>query len=139
MEDPTCEKAVSAGAGCHIVLPGYFTPGNMGFAELRTSRGATLYFLPWLGHTIVGSTDKKCDAKSSPAVSEDEIQYLVNEAATCLSPDIRIRRADVLSAWQVGSLPDRTSAHVYHQPFTTVDRDPRKTMGQILFLCLPPR
>ncbi|KAL1521617.1 hypothetical protein AB1Y20_021276 [Prymnesium parvum] len=100
MEDPNAEKAVAAAAGCHIVLPGYFTPGNMGFAELRTSRGATMYFLPWLGHTIVGSTDKKCDATSSPAVSEDEIQYLVNEAATCLSPDIRIRRSDVLSAWQ---------------------------------------
>lgn len=101
MEQPDCEKAVAAASGCHIVLPGYFTPGNMGFAELRTSRGATMYFLPWLGHTVVGSTDKKCDATSSPAVSEDEIQYLVNEAASCLSSDIRVRRADVLSAWQV--------------------------------------
>jgi len=100
MGDPNAEKAVAAAAGCHIVLPGYFTPGNMGFAELRTSRGATMYFLPWLGHTIVGSTDKKCDATSSPAVTEDEIQYLVNEAASCLSSDIRVRRSDVLSAWQ---------------------------------------
>jgi len=100
MEDPNAEKAVAAAAGCHIVLPGYFTPGNMGFAELRTSRGATMYFLPWLGHTIVGSTDKKCDAVSSPGPSEDEIQFLVNEASTCLSSDIRVRRSDVLSAWQ---------------------------------------
>ena len=82
------------------MLPGYFTPDNMGFANLRTSRGATMYFLPWLGHTVVGSTDKKCDATSSPAVTEDEIQFLVNEAASCLSGDIRVRRSDVLSAWQ---------------------------------------
>jgi len=100
LEDPNAEKAVAAAAGCHIVLPGYFTPGGMGFAELRTSRGATMYFLPWLGHTIVGSTDKKCDATSSPYVAEDEIQYLVNEAASCLSTDIAVRRSDVLSAWQ---------------------------------------
>jgi len=100
MSDPNAEKAVAAAAGCHIVLPGYFTPGGMGFAELRTSRGATMYFLPWLGGTIVGSTDKKCDATSSPHVTEDEIQYLVNEAASCLSSDIRLRRSDVLSAWQ---------------------------------------
>ena len=100
LDDPGAPKSVAAASGCHLVLPGYFTPGNMGFAELRTSRGATMYFLPWLGHTIVGSTDKKCDAKSSPHVSEDEIQYLVNEAATCLSSDIRVRRSDVLSAWQ---------------------------------------
>ena len=59
-----------------------------------------MYFLPWLGNTIVGSTDKKCDAVSSPHVTEDEIQYLVNEASLCLSADIRLRRSDVLSAWQ---------------------------------------
>ena len=62
MDDPNAPKAVAAAAGVHIVLPGYFTPDNMGFANLRTSRGATMYFLPWLGHTVVGSTDKKCDA-----------------------------------------------------------------------------
>merc|ERR1719230_326913 len=100
MSNPNAEKAVAAAAGVHIVLPGYFTPGGMGFANLRTARGATMYFLPWQGHTIVGSTDKKCDATSSPAVSEDEIQYLVNEAASCLSQDVRVRRSDVLSAWQ---------------------------------------
>lgn len=100
MANPNAPKAVAAAAGCHIVLPGYFTPGGMGFCELRNSRGATMYFLPWLGNTIVGSTDKKCDPSSSPHVTEDEIQYLVNEAASCLSSDIRLRRSDVLSAWQ---------------------------------------
>jgi len=100
MEDPKAEKAVAAAAGLHIVLPGYFTPGGMGLCNLRTKRGATMYFLPWQGHTIVGSTDKKCDATSSPAPTEDDIQYLVNEAASCLSNDIRIRRSDVTSAWQ---------------------------------------
>jgi len=100
MEDPNAEKAVAAAAGVHIVLPGYFTPGGMGLCNLRTKRGATMYFLPWQGHTIVGSTDKKCDATSSPHVTEDEIQYLVNEASLCLSEDIRLRRSDVLSAWQ---------------------------------------
>jgi len=100
MDDPNAEKAVAAAAGVHIVLPGYFTPENMGWCNLRTSRGATMYFLPWQGHCVVGSTDKKCDATSSPAVTEDEIQFLVNEAASTLSKDIRIRRSDVLSAWQ---------------------------------------
>jgi glycerol-3-phosphate dehydrogenase len=66
MDDPNAPKAVAAAAGVHIVLPGYFTPDNMGFANLRTSRGATMYFLPWLGHTVVGSTDKKCDRRPSP-------------------------------------------------------------------------
>ena len=46
-QDPNCEKAVAAAAGVHIVLPGYFTPGGMGLCNLRTKRGATMYFLPW--------------------------------------------------------------------------------------------
>ena len=37
MSNPDAPKAVAAAAGCHIVLPGYFTPAGMGFCELRAS------------------------------------------------------------------------------------------------------
>ena len=41
-EDPECKPAVGAGAGTHIVLPAYYSPSQIGLADLRTSRGATL-------------------------------------------------------------------------------------------------
>ena len=33
-------------------------------------------------------------------VSEDEIQYLLNEVGRYLSDDLQVRRCDVLSAWR---------------------------------------
>jgi len=100
LEDPECKPAVGAGGGSHIVLPGYYSPQGMGLADLRTSRGAFLFFLPWKGHTVVGTTDSKSPAQTSPGVSEDEIQYLLNEVGRYLSDDLQVRRCDVLSAWR---------------------------------------
>jgi glycerol-3-phosphate dehydrogenase len=99
LEDADCKPAVGAGGGSHIVLPGYYSPQGMGLADLRTSRGAFLFFLPWKGHTVVGTTDTKSPAQTSPGVSEDEIQYLLNEVGRYLSDDLQVRRCDVLSAW----------------------------------------
>ena len=70
LEDPRAKPAVGAGAGCHIVLPGYYSPDKMGLADMRTSRGAFLFFLPWMGSTVVGTTDRQSPAKTSPAVEE---------------------------------------------------------------------
>ena len=44
----------------------YSSPQGMGLADLRTSRGAFLFFLPWKGHTVVGTTDSKSPAQTSP-------------------------------------------------------------------------
>ena len=74
------------------MLPGYYSPQGMGLADLRTSRGAFLFFLPWKGHTVVGTTDTKSPAQTSPGVSEDEIQYLLNEVGRYLSDDLQVRR-----------------------------------------------
>ena len=62
----------------------------MGLADMRTSRGAFLFFLPWKGHTVVGTTDSKSPAQTSPSVSEDEIQYLLNEVGRYLSDDLQV-------------------------------------------------
>lgn len=59
-----------------------------------------LFFLPWQGHTLVGTTDKKCDAETLPSAPEDEIQWILNECGKYLSRDLRVRRSDVQSAWR---------------------------------------
>jgi len=100
LEDENCEAAVSGAAGTHIVLPGYFSHEGMGLLDINTSDGRFLFFLPWQGHTLVGTTDRKGEPRSSPAAPEDEIQWLLNEVKKYLSPELRVRRSDVLSAWQ---------------------------------------
>ena len=120
LEEPECKPAVGAGAGCHIVLPGYYSPQSMGLADMRTSRGAFLFFLPWKGSTVVGTTDRKSPAQTSPGVEEDEIQYLLNEVSRYLTPDLQVRRSDVLSAWR-GWRPLAKDPHA--PPGAPVSRD----------------
>ena len=100
LEDPNCQPAVAAAAGTHIVLPGYYCPGGIGMLDINTSDGRFLFFLPWQGSTLVGTTDRKGPAVSDVGPPEEEIKWILNEVQKYLSDDIKVRRADVLSAWQ---------------------------------------
>jgi len=100
VEEPKCKPAVNAAAGTHIVLPGYYSPDGIGLLDINTSDGRFLFFLPWQGHTLVGTTDRKGPAVSDPGPPEMEIRWLLDEAKKYLADDLKVRRADVLSAWQ---------------------------------------
>lgn len=93
-------QAVRAASGTHVVLPGYYSPNQMGLLDYNTSDGRFLFFLPWQGHTLVGTTDTKCPAQTLPEPPEDQIQWILNESSKYLSKDLLVRRSDVLSAWR---------------------------------------
>lgn len=120
MESPDSKPAVAAAAGTHIVLPGYYCPAGIGMLDINTSDGRFLFFLPWEGHTIVGTTDRKGPAVSTPEPPEEEIQWILQEVEKYLSPDLHVRRADVLSAWQ-GFRPLASDPHA--PPDAPVSRD----------------
>ena len=101
-------------AGTHVVLPGYYCPNNIGLLDYNTSDGRFLFFLPWQKHTLVGTTDTKSDAKTLPEPPEDEVQWLLNECSKYLSRDLRVRRSDVLSAWQ--AVADGSGAKGFELP-----------------------
>mmetsp|Transcript_17769 Transcript_17769/g.35076 ORF Transcript_17769/g.35076 Transcript_17769/m.35076 type:complete len:767 (-) Transcript_17769:183-2483(-) len=100
LENPDATPAVRGAAGTHLVLPGYFSTPEMGLLDINTSDGRFLFFLPWQGSTVVGTTDRKGDPSSTPNAPEEEIQWILNEVKKYLSPDLRVRRSDVLSAWR---------------------------------------
>jgi len=104
------KPAVSGAAGTHIVLPGYYCPNDMGLLDYNTSDGRFLFFVPWENHTLVGTTDVKSEAETLPRPPEDEVQWLLNECVKYLSPELRVRRSDVLSAWR-GWRPLATDPH----------------------------
>lgn len=120
LEDPDASPAVQAAAGTHIVLPGYMCPGGIGMLDINTSDGRFLFFLPWQGYTLVGTTDRKGTATSLHGPPEEDIQWILNEVKKYLSPDIQVRRADVLSAWQ-GWRPLASDPHA--SPDAPVSRD----------------
>lgn len=99
MDDPNTSKICQPSQGTHIVMPGYYSPANMGLLDPATSDGRVIFFLPWGGYTIAGTTDAPCDVTPSPAPTEQEIQFILNEIKGYLNPDVNVRRGDVLSAW----------------------------------------
>jgi glycerol-3-phosphate dehydrogenase len=73
----------------------------MGLLDPATSDGRVIFFLPWEGNTIAGTTDSPVELPvlKDPRPVEEEVRWVLNEVSHYLSPDIRVRRGDVLSAW----------------------------------------
>uniref|UniRef100_A0A646QGJ3 Glycerol-3-phosphate dehydrogenase n=1 Tax=Hemiscolopendra marginata TaxID=943146 RepID=A0A646QGJ3_9MYRI len=99
MDSPSAPPICQPSSGVHIILPDYYSPQMMGLLDPSTSDGRVIFFLPWQGVTIAGTTDNPCEVTHSPAPSEADIQFILKEIRGYLSPDIEVRRGDVLSAW----------------------------------------
>ncbi|RBQ74750.1 hypothetical protein FVER14953_20309 [Fusarium verticillioides] len=92
MDDPGCKEIVAPGSGVHVVLPGYFSPGKMGLIDPSTSDGRAIFFLPWQGHTIAGTTDSPSTISQNPLPDEKSIEWILSEVSHYLSPEIDVRR-----------------------------------------------
>lgn len=99
MDDPEIKEIVAPSSGVHVVLPGYYSPANMGLIDPKTSDGRVIFFLPWQGNTIAGTTDAPTTISQDPVAGEMEIDWILSEIQHYLASDINVRRGDVLSAW----------------------------------------
>lgn len=99
MDDNQTKEIVAPSSGVHIVLPGYYSPQKMGLIDPQTSDGRVIFFLPWQGNTIAGTTDAPTKISYNPVAGEDEIDWILSEIRHYLAPDINVRRGDVLAAW----------------------------------------
>ncbi|WWD17998.1 hypothetical protein CI109_102445 [Kwoniella shandongensis] len=99
LDEPTTQEIVAPSAGVHITLPNYYGPKTMGLLDPATSDGRVIFFLPWQGNVIAGTTDSPTTVSQNPIPEEKEIQWILDEVRNYLSPDVKVRRGDVLSAW----------------------------------------
>jgi len=99
MDDQEVKEIVAPSSGVHVILPGYYSPQKMGLLDPKTSDGRVIFFLPWQGNTIAGTTDAPTSISQNPVAGEDEIDWILSEIRHYLSPDINVRRGDVLAAW----------------------------------------
>ncbi|KAK7462260.1 mitochondrial glycerol-3-phosphate dehydrogenase [Stygiomarasmius scandens] len=99
LDNPEHKEIVQPSSGIHITLPNYYSPRKMGLLDPATSDGRVIFFLPWQGATIAGTTDARAPVEKDPVASEEEIRWVLEEVRRYLSPDIKVRRGDVLSAW----------------------------------------
>ncbi|KAF8644997.1 hypothetical protein AX16_008152 [Volvariella volvacea WC 439] len=121
LDNPSHKPIVQPSSGIHITLPNYYSPRKMGLLDPATSDGRVIFFLPWQGNTIAGTTDTAssvplrvksakagqegslevdvAEGVPEPKADEEEIRWVLEEIRRYLSPDIKVRRGDVLSAW----------------------------------------
>src|ERR1700722_11177519 len=66
MDEPSVKEIVAPSSGVHVVLPGYYSPQKMGLIDPKTSDGRVIFFLPWQGNTIAGTTDAPTTVTPNP-------------------------------------------------------------------------
>lgn len=91
-------RMVVPSSGVHVVLPEYYCPTTYGLLDPSTSDGRVMFFLPWQGKVLAGTTDTPLKkVPENPVPTEEEIQDILNEMQKYLV--FPIDRNDVLSAW----------------------------------------
>ncbi len=97
LDNPKATPLLRASSGIHIVLDKRFSPPDTGLLIPETEDGRVLFLLPWLGHTLVGTTDNPAKIESNPHASEADIEYLLRHVIKYFN--IPVTRKDVLSSW----------------------------------------
>lgn len=97
MEEPSATPMLSASSGIHIVLDERFSPPETGLLIPETEDGRVLFLLPWLGHTLVGTTDRPAAIEPHPKASEEDVEYVLRHVRKYFS--IPVERADVRATW----------------------------------------
>lgn len=107
-------QMVVPSAGVHIVLPSFYCPKEIGLLDAKTSDGRVMFFLPWQGKVLAGTTDIPMkQIPENPTATEADIQDILKELQHYIK--FPVKREDVLSAW-AGIRP--------------LVKDPRKRIGE---------
>jgi glycerol-3-phosphate dehydrogenase len=94
---------VAPSQGVHLVVDRAFLPGGRAMLVPKTRDGRVLFAVPWLGATILGTTDTpRHDPAAEPEAFPGEVEFILSEAGRYLSR--APGRADVRSVW-VGLRP----------------------------------
>ncbi len=97
LEDPEAKPLLKASSGIHIVLHKDFSPPATGLLIPKTEDGRVLFLLPWLGHTLVGTTDNPAKVEVNPKPSEADIDYILRHLKKYFN--IPVKRKDILATW----------------------------------------
>ena len=94
---------VAPSQGVHLIVDRAFMPGPHALLVPKTADGRVLFAVPWLGKTILGTTDTpRKDLPREPKPFAEEVNFILGEAGRYLAR--APQRADVRSVW-VGMRP----------------------------------
>ncbi len=97
LDDPDAAPMVVTSSGVHIVLPERFSPPGTGLLIPKTEDGRVLFVLPWMGHTLAGTTDEPADLSFHPKPTEEEIEYILRHLQRYFA--LKPERSDILASW----------------------------------------
>lgn len=97
LEDPGCAPLLRTSSGVHVVVRGDLCPPDTGLLIPKTEDGRVVFILPWLGHTLIGTTDHPAAPDPSPQASPEDVAYLLAHANRYLADPLQPQ--DVRSAW----------------------------------------
>ena len=63
----------------------------MGLIVPKTRDGRVLFFLPWEGMTICGTTDAPAPITATPAPTADDVAFILEEANLYLNRKVRCK------------------------------------------------
>jgi glycerol-3-phosphate dehydrogenase len=94
---------VAPSQGVHVVVDRSFLPGDHAMLIPKTADGRVLFAVPWLGKTILGTTDTpRHDLAREPLAFREEVDFILGESARYLTR--APGREDIKSMW-VGLRP----------------------------------
>ncbi|MEZ6137752.1 MAG: glycerol-3-phosphate dehydrogenase/oxidase [Pirellulaceae bacterium] len=100
---------IAPSQGTHLVLPGDFLGTNHAIMIPDTDDGRVLFAIPWLGSTLLGTTDIAVDTISrDPRPQSSEVDYLLEHASRYFTR--APKRSDVRSMF-AGLRPLVATAH----------------------------
>ncbi len=126
MSDETSKPIVTLSQGIHLVFGCKFLPSENAIMIPKTSDGRVLFCIPWLGRTLIGTTETPIDrAQMEPHPLESEIDFVLATAARYLDPvptrgDIRSIFAGIRPLVRSGSAKNTASLSRGH----TIEIDP---------------
>jgi glycerol-3-phosphate dehydrogenase len=96
--EPDVSQMIAPSQGAHLVFDRSFLPGNDAILVPHTKDGRVMFAIPWLGHTLVGTTDTPIKESSlEPIALDDEIDFMLETAKLYLAK--KPSRSDVLSVY----------------------------------------
>ena len=96
-------RMVAPSQGVHLIVDRAFLPGPHALMVPKTEDGRVLFAVPWLGKTILGTTDTpRTDLPLEPEPLAEEVRFILREAGKYLAR--APQRSDVRSVW-VGLRP----------------------------------
>lgn len=101
--DPPRQALVTASQGVHLVVTRACLPLREAVLIPHTADGRVLFAVPWLGATLIGTTDTpRSDAPHEPQPMAEELDFLFRETRKAFG--LALQPGDVRSVW-VGLRP----------------------------------